>query len=125
MIKLIHISAVLLSGSFFLIRGIGALKGAAFMQMKLVKIAPHVIDTVLLVSAIVLCVQLQQYPIIDHWITVKVVSLMAYIVVGTIAIKRAKNTQQRFIAFAAAIAIFLFMLSVAKTHNPLGFLALL
>ena len=125
MLKMIHISAVLLSGSLFFIRGLGSIYNAKFMQLKLVKITPHVIDTVLLLTAIGLCVQIQQYPFVDHWITVKVFMLILYIVLGTIAIKRGKTTTQKVMGFIAAILVYLFMFSVARSHDPAGIFVML
>ena len=125
LIKLIHITAVMLSGALFFVRGLGSIYDAPFMQLKIIKIAPHVIDSVLLLAAIGLCIQIQQYPFVDDWVTVKVLVLVVYIVVGSIAIKRGKTRTQKIIAFVAAILAFLFMVSVARTHDAWGLFSLL
>ena len=82
-------------------------------------------DSLLLLCAIVLCVMSQQYPFEQSWLTVKVVALVAYIVLGVVALKRGKTKMIRAVAFAAALVAFVFTMSVARTHNPMGFLSLL
>ena len=95
------------------------------LEKKIVRIAPHVIDTVLLTAGVVLSVLVQQYPGIDSWLTVKSLALIAYIVLGVFALKRGKTKTARLIYLAAAIAAFGFMVSVSLTKSPLGFLAYL
>lgn len=98
---------------------------SGMLQKKWVKILPHVNDTLLLLCAIVLCVMSQQYPIQQDWLTVKVVALIAYIVLGVVALKRGKTKTIRIVAFFAALLAFIFTMSVARTHNPMGFFSLL
>lgn len=119
----IHIAAVCLSGSFFLVRGIWMIQENTLLEKKIVRIAPHIIDTVLLTAGVVLSALAQQYPGIDSWLTVKIVALIAYIVLGVFALKRGKTKTARLIYLAAAIASFGFMVSVSLTRSPLGFLA--
>lgn len=117
-----HMLFAAISGLFFLVRGAWMLMESDMLQKKWVKIVPHVVDTLLLVCAIGLCIILGQYPFVESWLTVKVVMLVAYIVLGTIALKRGKTKGIRTLAFFAALASFLFMASVAMAHHPLGFL---
>jgi uncharacterized membrane protein SirB2 len=119
----IHVAAVCLSGSFFLLRGMWMIQENALLEKKIVRIAPHVIDTVLLISGVVLAALAQQYPGIDSWLTVKGLSLIAYIVLGVFALRRGKTKTARVSYLAAAIAAFGFMVSVSLTRSPLGFLA--
>lgn len=117
-----HMLFAIISGLFFLVRGVWMLMESDMLQKKWVRILPHVNDTLLLACAIALCVILQQYPFVQAWLTVKVLMLVAYILLGTIAIKRGKTKAIRTLAFFAALACFLFMYSVARAHHPLGFL---
>ena len=79
---------------------------------KVLKIIPHVLDTLLLIFAILLCIKIAQYPLTDHWLTAKVIGLLAYIGFGAVAIKRASRR-----AFFTAVIIYLYVLGVAKTHD--------
>lgn len=115
----IHVTCVILSGSFFVVRGFWMLTRSSILQHRLVKVLPHIIDTVLLGSAIVLTVIIEQYPLVNSWLTVKVVALIIYILLGVAAL-RGKTSLIRGAAFAAAILTFGFIVSVAWYHHPLG-----
>lgn len=116
-LKMIHMASVALSGSFFLLRGVWMLNESAMLQRKWVKILPHVIDTVLLVSALVMCVMISQYPFTSGWLTAKFLLLVLYVGLGTVAIKRGKTKSIRLLAFIAALVVFLFIGAIAGTHG--------
>ena len=120
MIKDIHVTTVLISISVFLVRFYWMIIGSRLLSIKPVKIIPHVNDTVLLISAITLAVKLEQYPFVEQWLTVKVILLLVYILLGTVALKRGKKKSIRVVAGFAAIAMFAFMISVAVTRDPFG-----
>ena len=118
-LKHIHITFAALSGVLFLVRGIWMLSGSKQLQRRWVKVVPHIVDTLLLVSAIGLVVWSSQYPGQLSWLTAKVVALVGYIVLGTIALKRGRTKQARVAAFAGALACFAYIVAVAVTKNPL------
>lgn len=103
MTKHIHMLCVVLSFSLFILRFYWLQRQSPLLNKKLVKILPHVIDTVLLASAVVLCVMLAQYPLVDGWLTQKLLAVIAYIVLGFYTFKKAANTIQRFGGLAGAI----------------------
>lgn len=115
-IKHSHMGIAYLSLMFFIIRFALFYFQPKLRSNKLLKILPHVLDTALLAFAIWLCVLIGQYPGTDHWLSAKVVALLAYIGLGVVAIKRGKVW-----AFLAAIAVFAYIMGVAKTHSPLSF----
>ena len=121
MLKLIHIAAVIISGAFFFTRGIWMLRDSPRLQERWVKISPHVVDTVLLVSALAYAWQIQQYPFVHGWLTAKVLGLIVYIVLGTIALKRGKTKAVRTTAWIAALFTFAYIVWVARTHTPFPF----
>lgn len=119
LIKHIHMGAVLASGGFFLLRGLWMMQESSLLNSKFVRVVPHVIDTVLLLSAITLVVYLGALPV---WVQVKIVALFVYIFLGMLAFKLAKGYAARVFSFFLALAVFAFIMSVAITKNPLGFL---
>lgn len=121
-IKHLHITCAALSGSLFVLRGFWMLRDSALLQRRWVKIAPHIIDTLLLVSALMLVFWSGQYPFAQNWLTAKVVALIAYIVLGTIALKRGKTKPTRIAAFVAALAVFAYIVCVAVTRQALPFI---
>lgn len=116
-IKHLHMTCAALSGTLFFVRGIWMLRDSALLQKRWVKIVPHVIDTVLLASALVLVAWSGQYPFVQNWLTAKVFALIAYILLGTIAIKRGKTKGVRTAAFVAALLVFGYIVKVALTRQ--------
>ena len=116
-IKHLHITMAVLSGSFFLLRGIWMLADSPLLQRRWVRVAPHVVDTLLLASALVLVFWSGQYPFVQAWLTAKVLALIAYIVLGAIALKRGKTKGVRTFALFAALATFAYIVAVALTRQ--------
>lgn len=121
-LKHTHMLCALLSLTFFVVRSLWAFQGSGMLQKKWVRISPHVIDTVFLLSAIGLVIILQQYPLAVTWVTVKVVGLAVYIGLGLMTLKKAKNNGQRALFFALALLTYFYILGVAMHKNALFFL---
>ncbi|GGW76011.1 SirB2 family protein [Alteromonas halophila] len=119
MAKHLHLTAVVLSILLFILRFIWSQFDASILQKKWVKVLPHIIDTVLLASAIWLCIILSQYPFVQSWLTFKVLGVIAYILLGLVALKWAKSTPGRWIGFVAALAVLTATAMVAVTKQPL------
>lgn len=118
LLRNLHILFVVSSYALFFVRGIWCLNGSAMMQQRWVRIVPHVVDTLLLISALVLAYTIHQYPFIDAWLTAKIIGLLLYIVLGYIALHSALNKTLRFLAWLAAQASFAYIVLVAVSHNP-------
>jgi uncharacterized membrane protein SirB2 len=125
LIKTIHVAAVAISGTGFVARGLGALLGAGWVRGRLARILPHVIDTVLLLSALVLAWTLRLSPAKAPWLTAKIIGLLLYIALGMVALRPGRPLRVRAIAWIAALATFGWIISVAIKKTPLGILALL
>lgn len=123
-IKFVHVSCVLLSYTLFFLRGIWMLRNSAMLQQRWVRIVPHVIDTLLLASAITLAVRLAVSPFDAPWLLSKIVALLLYIALGTVAIRRGRTRTIRLSAWLAAQAVFGYIVAVALTHNPMPWSAL-
>ena len=124
-LKWVHIACAILSISGFALRGTLMLLDSPLLAARFVRIAPHVVDTMLLASALWLAALIGQYPFAQGWLTAKVLALIAYIVLGTVALKRARSKAVRAAAFALALGTAAYIVSVALTRDPLGFLVLL
>lgn len=118
----VHIGLVIASGSLFALRGIGVLSGARWSMRRSVRIASQIIDAGLLMAALSLLAMLQLNPFAVTWLATKLVLLVVYIVLGSLALKRARSARARFVCFIAALLTFAFMLGVARAHHPLGLL---
>ena len=122
LIKASHVGLVMLSGGLFAGRGVGVLLGATMPMSPVVRRCSQVIDTALLVAALLLLATLQLNPFTTPWLLAKLELLVAYIGFGILALRRAPTLAGKGLAFAAALLCFVMMLMVATTHDPLGFL---
>ena len=119
-----HLTLVAISISLFILRGALKMTDSQRKQGKLLTVTPHIIDTLLLLSGIGLALLIQQYPVSHHWLTVKILLLVGYIVLGMKAMKSTQPMQQRSY-FAAALCCVLLMVTVATTQHPLGLFSLM
>jgi uncharacterized membrane protein SirB2 len=120
-LRSIHMTCAALSIFGFFIRWIWMLRDSPILQKRAVKVVPHMIDTLLLLSAIALVVIIGFGPN-AAWLSAKIAGLIVYIGLGTFALKRGRTKQSRAIFGVLAIVVFAFIASVARTHDPLGFL---
>lgn len=115
-----HVGLVYLSGGLFMVRGIWMIQENPLLQAKPVRILPHVIDTFLLLSGFSLAYLISTYPFTAHWLTTKLVLLVAYIGLGVFALKRGKTRNRRIGFFVAALSVYGFMITVALNKSPAG-----
>jgi uncharacterized membrane protein SirB2 len=122
-IKWVHIAAVLASGSLFLLRGLLLQTGHARTAMAApVRYLSYSIDTVLLTAALMLLTILPHAMFANGWLTVKLILLFIYVGLGSFALKRARSPRLRLACYLLALMVFAFMLTVARSHHPLGLL---
>lgn len=119
-LKALHVGCATLSLALFLLRGSWMLAESPWRDARWTKVVPHIVDTVFLGSGIALALRLHQYPFVDSWLTAKVFGLIAYIVLGTIALKRGRTRGIRLAAFVAALAVFAYIVGVARVRSPMS-----
>ncbi|MFT5235170.1 MAG: putative membrane protein SirB2 [Shewanella sp.] len=121
-IKHLHLTLVAASVLFFIVRFVLHLRESPVMEKKLIKIAPHVIDTFLILSGLTLCFIINQYPFVEPWLTEKLGAVAAYIVLATIALKANRNKLFKIFAALGAIAwvVYAAKLAVFKQAMLLG-----
>jgi uncharacterized membrane protein SirB2 len=119
----VHITCAILTITLFTFRGLLMLADSPWLESRVLKILPHVIDTALLTSALMLATAINQYPFGTGWLTAKVCLLVVYIVLGYYALKGGRTKTVRTVAFVAALLVVGFLVSVARAHNPLGIFA--
>ncbi|HEX5693561.1 MAG TPA: SirB2 family protein [Arenimonas sp.] len=121
-IKMVHVAAVLASGGLFAVRGALVLAGVKWAMAAPLRYLSYTIDTVLLTAALMLLTALKLNPFVVPWLSVKLALLVVYVVLGSLALKRARSRRSRALFYAAALATFGFMYFVARAHHPLGLL---
>ncbi|MBS0437637.1 MAG: SirB2 family protein, partial [Proteobacteria bacterium] len=113
-----------LSITGFVARGAAALANAAWVRSRAARTLPHIVDTVLLVSAITLAWTLRLNPLTTPWLGAKIVGLLAYIALGMLALKPTRPRGVRIAAWLAALVCFAQIVATAITKSALGLLAL-
>jgi uncharacterized membrane protein SirB2 len=121
--KLLHQAAVALSITGFIARGLGSFTQAAWVTHRFTRIAPHGVDTLLLLSALVMAWMLRLTPATAPWLVAKVAGLLLYIGLGMLALRPGRPLALRIAAWLAALVVFGWIVSVALTKRPLGLLA--
>ena len=122
-LKLVHQTAVPLSISGFFVRGAASLAGAAWVRGRTAKTLPHVVDSVLLLSALLMAGMLRLTPDRAPWLLAKIIGLVVYVVLGVVALRPGRPPAVRATAWLAALAVAAWIVSVAIIKSPLGFLS--
>ena len=117
LIKHLHIGFAATSGALFMLRGLWMLRAPALLQQRWVRVLPHVVDTGLLSCALILMFWSHQYPFVQPWLTAKLLALLAYIGLGTVALKRGRTRSLRTLALVAALCTFAYIIAVALTKQ--------
>jgi uncharacterized membrane protein SirB2 len=122
LIKQLHVAAVVISLAGFAARGGLMLAASPLLERRWLRVAPHVVDTILLASGIWLAWLSSQYPFVQPWLTAKLLGLVAYIACGMVALRRGKTPAVRGFFFALSLLAAAYIVSVAVTRDPAGFL---
>lgn len=116
-LKYLHALTVVVTLALFLLRGFWMLADSPRLQARWLKIAPHINDTLLLTAAIALLLVGSLNPLDHPWIMAKIIGLLAYIGLGTVALKRGRTKSIRVKAMIAALGIFAYIVAVAVTKQ--------
>lgn len=116
MLKLLHMSLAALTLASFFTRGVFMLRDSPRRHTQAWRVAPHIVDTLLLVTGIVLALRIRQYPLAHDWLTAKIAALLIYIALGVVAL-RGRTRAMRLAAWLAALAVFAYIAAVALTRR--------
>lgn len=123
-LKHLHVTCVVISLTGFVLRGLLMLRDSPLLGRRWMRMVPHINDTLLLAAAIGLALMTRQYPLFAGWVTAKIFGLIAYIVLGSLALKAGRTKGTRVAAWLAALLVFCYIVSVALTKDPRGAFAL-
>jgi len=122
LLKHLHVACVVVSGTGFTARCALAMTDSPLAKARFARIAPHVVDTLLLASAIGLASMRAEWPFQTGWLTAKLCGLFAYVALGTLALRFGRKPAIRAVFGLAALAVFAWIVSVAVLKLPTGFL---
>ena len=122
-IRAVHIGAVILSGAVLLLRGVvHNLLNASWVMGWPIRTLSYTVDTILLTAAVMLMTIVRQVPLVDSWLTIKVMLVLVYILLGYTAL-RGVNARIRWVSLGAAALTYCFIITIARAHHPLGIFA--
>ena len=116
-LKYLHVGCVAMSIALFVLRGALTLARVPWRDLRLLRVVPHVIDTILLASGIALATVIRQYPFVSGWLTAKVLGLVAYVMLGSLALRYGRTPALRATAFVAALAAVGYIVGTALHHD--------
>lgn len=116
-LKHLHLTTVAITIILFLFRSALMLWWSKGLRWRWLRILPHANDSILLLSGIGLMLLTHQYPFAQSWLTAKLVALVAYIVLGSLALKRGRTRRTRLLALVAALLCLGYLIAVARTHS--------
>ncbi len=120
LIKHIHVWLVILSVTGFLLRFVWSLKNSAVLQRKAVKIVPHIVDTLLLLTGVSLALIFRYSPFHIDWLGTKLVLIVVYILLGGVAMRPALPRRIRQMVGCLALLTVLLIMHLA-IYKPILF----
>ncbi len=119
LIKHLHVLTAVLSISLFTLRFLFLMYNSKWLQKRWLKFLPHINDSLLLTLAILMCISIQQAPLITPWLTEKVAAVILYIFAGMFALNWSKGRRHQIIWFIIAIFMFGYTANIAINKAPL------
>ena len=123
-LKLIHVSCAFISIAGFTLRGYWKLGNNPLLNRRPARVLPHIIDTLLLGSAVSMLVIWKSSPLDFGWLTAKILALLAYIGLGMVTLRFARSEKGRQVAYGLALASAAYIMSVAYTKSAAGLMSL-
>ena len=124
-LKYAHLALAIASISGFVLRGFWMMTGSALLGHKAVRITPHLVDTLFLVTGIALVLQLSLPVMQSPWLLAKFAGLVVYIILGAIALRRGPTISVRLVAFVGALSAFAYIVGAAVSKSPASWFAFL
>ena len=124
-LKYAHLALAIVSIAGFVLRGLWMMSGSALLDRKVFRVAPHVVDTLFLITGIALILQLALPVMRSPWLLAKFAGLVVYIVLGAIALRRGATMPIRQVAFVGALSAFAYIVGAAVSKSPASWIALL
>lgn len=119
MFKHLHYLVVSLSAIVLTIQFVAHYFDLAIKDKKWLKIVPHILYTLILLTALGLLGTLKLNPFEHTWVMHKILGFVCYVALGALAYKYARNNGMRMLGYIGAIAWLLITVNIAITKTPL------
>lgn len=112
--KHVHMLMVALVGLLFLGRGALLLRESPALEGKALRILPHALSLLLLLSGLAMVAEYGRMP---GWVAAKLALLLVFIAVGVVTFKRARTRAAKLAGVAAGLLIYAAIVSIAVHHG--------
>ena len=113
-VKNIHLTIISLTFIFFIINFVLTMKGSDKVNNKILKIGPHILYTLFILTFIYLVSVINLYPFVNGWASSKLGGFVIYVLSITFALKWAKSMVWRIVGFVSAV--FWFVMSARLAY---------
>jgi len=122
-LKYLHIVSVAASFALLFVRGLWVMQSYPDSNEKWVRVLPHVVDAVLVLSAVAMLAMspLGGWP--GDWLTVKLALVVVYAMPAFYLFRGARALATKILAWLLALLVLLFIATIAVLRNPLGILS--
>lgn len=118
LVKQLHVAFALLTACSFLLRGYWMLTGSSHLHSPWSRWLPHVVDALLLATGVAMAIGLSISPLAHPWLAAKLLAIVAYVGIGSVALKRGRTYAARATAFALSLLVLAYIFTVALRHDP-------
>ncbi len=118
LVKQLHVAFALLTACSFLLRGFWMLTGSPLLYSPRSRWLPHVVDALLLATGLAMATGLAVSPLAHPWLAAKLLAIVAYVGIGSVALKRGRTYGARATAFALSLLLLAYIFMVALRHDP-------
>lgn len=118
LVKQLHVALAVLTACSFCLRGYWMLARSPHLQSSWARRLPHVVDALLLATGVAMAVGLPISPLTEPWLAVKLLGVVVYVVIGSIALKRGRTYRQRVLALGVSLLVLAYIFGVALHHDP-------
>lgn len=123
-LKYLHIICVAAAFALFFVRGLWLMQSYPESQEKWVRLLPHGVDGLLLLSGVAVLAMLPKgWP--GDWLTVKLALIVVYAALALYLFRRAQALASKLVLWLLGMLLFLFLTTIAVLHHPFGIFSVL
>jgi uncharacterized membrane protein SirB2 len=113
----IHMSCAVTSLLLFIWRGVSMWREKPVQQHLWRRTVPDAVDTLLLITGITMAALLEVAPWENGWLAAKLIALLTYIGLGTVAFRFGRTLLIKRSCFITALIVFAYIISVARSMD--------
>jgi uncharacterized membrane protein SirB2 len=118
LVNQLHVAFALLTMCSFSLRAYWMLTGSPLLRGPSSRWLPHIIDTMLFATGLTMAVGLAISPLTHPWFATKLVAIVVYAVIGSIALKRGRSKSARVVALVLSSLVLIYIFAAALNHDP-------